>query len=61
MLKTQAQIIKVSRDLLLRIIEGLKGRRAQSSRRRSRSGGSDGVLGGDRRAVESQVLMESIS
>jgi hypothetical protein len=52
MLKAQAQIIKVSDDLLLHIVERLKG---------SKSGGSDGVLGGGRRAVESQVLMESIS
>jgi hypothetical protein len=56
MLRTQAQIIKVSGDLLLHIIKGLKGRRAPS-----RNGGSDGVLGGGRRAVESQVLVESIS
>ena len=44
----------MSGDLLLHIIEGLEGSR-------SRSGGFDGVLGGGRRAVESQVLVESIS
>jgi hypothetical protein len=55
MLRTQAQIIEVSSDLLLHIIEGLKRRKAQSSRSRSRgkSGRSDGVLSGDRKAVES--------
>jgi hypothetical protein len=44
------QIIEVSGDLLLHIIEGLEG-----------SGGFDSVLGGGRRAVKSQVLVESIS
>jgi hypothetical protein len=57
-MRTQAQIIKVFDDLLLHIIEGLEGRRARS---RSRSSGFDSVLGSGRRAVESQVLMESIS
>jgi hypothetical protein len=60
MLGTQAQIIKVSGDLLLHIVEGLKRRRARSSRRRSKSGRFD-VLDGGERAVESQVLVESIS
>jgi hypothetical protein len=59
MLRTQAQIIEVSGDLLLHIIEGLKGRRARSSQRRS-SGGFDSVLDGGRKAAESQVLVESI-
>jgi hypothetical protein len=44
----------VSGDLLLHILKGLKGRRAQ------RNSGFD-VPGGDKRAVESQVLMQSIS
>jgi hypothetical protein len=60
MLGTQAQIIKVSDDLLLHIVEGLKRRGTRSSRHRNKSGGFD-VLGGDERAVESQVLVKSIS
>jgi hypothetical protein len=60
MLKTQAQIIKVSGDLLLHIVKRLEGRMAQSSQSRS-NGGFDGVLGDGRTAVESQVLVESIS
>jgi hypothetical protein len=48
------QIIKVSGDLLLHILEGLKGRGARSN------GGFD-VPGGGKRAVESQVLVKSIS
>jgi hypothetical protein len=54
MLGTQAQIIKVFSDLLLHILEGLKGRGARSN------GGFD-VPGSDRKAVKSQVLVESIS
>jgi hypothetical protein len=54
MLRTQAQIIKVSGDLLLHIIKGLEGRRARSN------SGFD-VPGSGRRAVESQVLVKSIS
>jgi hypothetical protein len=47
-------------DLLLHIIEGLKERRARSSRSRS-SDGFDGVLDSGGKAVESQVLVKSIS
>jgi hypothetical protein len=60
MLRTQAQIIEVSGDLLLHIIKGLKRMGAQSSRSRSKSGGFD-VLSGGRKAVKSQVLVGSIS
>jgi hypothetical protein len=60
MLKTQAQIIEVSSDLLLHIVKRLEGRMARSSRCKS-NGGFDGVLGNGRTAVESQVLVESIS
>jgi hypothetical protein len=60
MLKTQAQIIKVSSDLLLHIVERLEGRMARSSQSRS-NGGFDNVLGDSKTAVESQVLVESIS
>jgi hypothetical protein len=46
----QVQIIEVFGDLLLHIVERLE-----------RGGGFDGILGGGRGAVESQVLMELIS
>jgi hypothetical protein len=47
-------------DLLLHILKGLKERRARSSQSKS-SGGFDGVFGSDKKAVESQVLVKSIS
>jgi hypothetical protein len=50
----------VSGDLLLHIVERLEGRMARSSRSRS-NGGFDNVLGDGRTAVESQVLVKSIS
>jgi hypothetical protein len=60
MLRTQAQIIEVSGDLLLHIVEGLKRIRAQNNRSKSKSSGFD-VLGGGKKAVESQVLIKSVS
>jgi hypothetical protein len=46
-------------DLLLHIIEGLKGRRAQSSQSKSNNR-FDSVLNNNRKAIKSQVLIKSI-
>jgi hypothetical protein len=51
----------VSGNLLLHIVKGLKERRrAQNSQSKSKSDGFD-VLSGDKKAVESQVLIKSVS
>jgi hypothetical protein len=50
----------VSGDLLLYIVKRLEGRMARSSQSKSNSR-FDNVLGDGRTAVESQVLIESIS
>jgi hypothetical protein len=60
MLKTQAQIIEMSGNLLLYIVKRLEGRMAQSSQSKSNSE-FDNVFGDNKTAVKSQVLMKSIS
>jgi hypothetical protein len=48
-------------DLLLHIIKRLKEKKAQSNQNKSKSNKSDGVLGDNKKAVKSQVLIKSIS